>query len=382
MKKVTSKAKEPVKLRVRQLTNGNRSLLLDYMVNGERIRETLKEYLIPEKTPEDKIQNKETLRRANKRKSELIIDLMNNAKGLTNSRRLKVNFIQYLNNLVEVYTRAGSSAYARTLKNTIIMLEKYKGNSITLQQVDKAYLLGFINFLNTPCGKYGGTLSNSTKDTYFTAVTNSLNKAVRDDIIPFNPATKIHSSDKPKAGESIRPHLTVEEVRKLAATPCKYDVIKQAFMFSCNCGLRMSDVKQLKWQDLHKAETNSNGIKYQLELIQQKTRGALYIPITENACEWLPRVERPLDDDYIFQLPHVSTIEKFLDRWAKDAGLKKHVTFHVSRHTAASIMIANNVPTAVIQKILGHKKIETTQIYAKTNDKQIIDAISNMPKFT
>lgn len=381
MKKITSKAKEPVKLRLRALANGNQSLILDYTLNGQRIRETLKEYLIPEKTPEAKRQNKATLLRANKRKSELIIDLMNDAKGITNSRRAKANFIHYLNNLAEEYEEAGSTAYARTLKNTIIMLVKYRGDAIALQQVDKAYLLGFIDFLNTPCGKYGGTLSNSTKDTYFTAVTNSLNKAVRDDIIAYNPATKIHPTDKPKAGESLRQYLTLDEVKALINTPCKYEVIKQAFLFSCNCGLRLSDIRALKWKDLHKAEANNKGIKYKLEKLQQKTRSALYIPITEQACTWLPSGEAEQDDDIIFKLPHVSTIEKFLHRWAKDAGLNKHVTFHVSRHTAATLLHTNNVRTEVIQKILGHKKIETTQIYAKITDKQIIEAVSDMPKF-
>lgn len=213
MKKVLSiQAKEPIKLRTKKLANGNLSLYLDFYRDGKREYEFLKLYLIPEKTKADKILNDETLRTANAIKAQKIVALQNEEHGFTVSVKAKANFIDYMESQAESYDQRGSTAYAQSVRNSIYHLRKYRGDKITLKQVDKAYLLGYIDFLNTTGGKYNKPLSDAAKSLYFDVVVIALNKAVKDEILPFNPAHKINYKDRPQQGEATKQYLNVSSI--------------------------------------------------------------------------------------------------------------------------------------------------------------------------
>jgi site-specific recombinase XerD len=63
-----------------------------------------------------------------------------------------------------------------------------------------------------------------------------------------------------------------------------------------------------------------------------------------------------------------------LHQWAFSVGIEKKVTFHVARHTNATLLLSLEVPIETVSKILGHSDIKTTQIYAKVIDKSKRDA--------
>lgn len=331
-KTLSTQAKEPIRLRSKKLANGNLFLYLDFYRDGKREYEFLKLYLVPEKTKADKIKNEETLRTANAIKAQKIVALQNEEHGFTVSGKSKIKFIDFMVVQAKNYEERGSYAYAQSIRNSIYHLRKYKGDAVTLRQVDKAYLLGYIDFLNTTGGKYNKSLSDAAKALYFDVVVIALNKAVKDEIIPTNPAHKINYKDRPQQGEATKQYLTFEEVKALVATPCKYEVLKQAFLFACFCGLRYSDIKWLEWGKIQKIKSG----EMQVEIKQQKTSEPLYLPLSANALQWLPERGLAKDSDKVFALPHVSTVEKFLPIWAKDAGINKHITFHVSRHIKSS----------------------------------------------
>jgi len=377
MKKVLStQAKEPIRLRTKKLANGNLSLYLDFYRDGKRGYEFLKLYLVPEKTKADKILNEETLRTANAIKAQKIVSLQNEEYGFTASNKSKVKFIDFMVAQAENYEERGSYAYAQSIRNSIYHLRKYKGDAVTLRQVDKAYLLGYIDFLNTTGGKYNKPLSDAAKALYFDVVVIALNKAVKDEIIPTNPAHKINYKDRPQQGEATKQYLTFEEVKALVATPCKYEVLKQAFLFACFCGLRYSDIKGLEWGKIQKIKSG----EMQVEIKQQKTGEPLYLPLSANALQWLPERGTDKDSDKVFALPHVSTVEKFLPIWAKDAGINKHITFHVSRHTNATLMLSFGADIYTVSKLLGHTNVKTTQIYAKIVDENKRKAVNLIPE--
>lgn len=244
-KTLSTQAKEPIRLRSKKLANGNLFLYLDFYRDGKREYEFLKLYLVPEKTKADKIKNEETLRTANAIKAQKIVALQNEEHGFTVSGKSKIKFIDFMVVQAKNYEERGSYAYAQSIRNSIYHLRKYKGDAVTLRQVDKAYLLGYIDFLNTTGGKYNKSLSDAAKALYFDVVVIALNKAVKDEIIPTNPAHKINYKDRPQQGEATKQYLTFEEVKALVATPCKYEVLKQAFLFACFCGLRYSDIARL-----------------------------------------------------------------------------------------------------------------------------------------
>ena len=382
MAKQVTKIKEPIRIRFKTLANGNKSIYLDFYSAGVRKYEFLKHlHLRPEKTKEDKKHNEEVLRKANAIKAQKIVALQNEVHGFMSTNKTKKSFITYVEGLIEYYKEKDSTAFAVTVSNTVRHLKLYKGD-VTIKQVDKTYILGFIKYLQSCKGKYGKPLSKSTIDTYYTVVSTALNKAVQDDIIVFNPTSKISHTDKPKQPSSVKVYLTLEEIKQLMQTECKYPVLKQAFLFSCFCGLRMSDVRRLKWSDIHTNKTENGEIEKQVEIIQKKTREVNYLPLTENALEWLPKQNDAPMNEYVFQLPHVSTIEKFLDRWGKDAGITKHITYHISRHTNATLLISSGADIYTTSKLLGHTNIKTTEIYAKIVDKKKRETANLIPKIS
>jgi len=271
MKKKNLKAKEPVKVRFKALRNGSKSIYLDYYQDGVREYEFLKLYIIPERSQTDKLQNEETLKTANAIKAQRIISIQNTGHGFSNSNgKSRIKLVDYLEIQAKKYEESGSKAYARTVRNTICHLIRYKGSNITMKQVDKAFLLGYIEYLNGGASKYfvGGPkgterkkLSKAAKALYFNALVTALNRAVKEDVITVNPADKIPAQDKPKESQSTKIYLTLDELKALADTPCKYDDLKRAFLFSCFCGLRLSDVRTLKWSAISKTSDGKKQIE-------------------------------------------------------------------------------------------------------------------------
>ena len=153
--------------------------------------------------------------------------------------------------------------------------------------------------------------------------------------------------------------------------------MKQAFLFSCLCGLRVSDIRKLKWSDLQKS-----GERVRIEIKMQKTKEPLYLPISDEALKWLPQRGEAKDDDFIFSLTHEGTVNNILQKWAKAAGVTKHISFHVARHTHATMMLTLGADLYTVSKLLVHKNISTTQIYDKIVDKKKEEAISLIPNLT
>jgi site-specific recombinase XerD len=82
-----------------------------------------------------------------------------------------------------------------------------------------------------------------------------------------------------------------------------------------------------------------------------------------------------LQNDRIFRLPPNGYANQILRRWAKSAGITKRISYHVSRHTTATLLLSLGVPLTTVQKIMGHADIKTTLRYAKVIDKNVSDAV-------
>ena len=91
----------------------------------------------------------------------------------------------------------------------------------------------------------------------------------------------------------------------------------------------------------------------------------MYLQVSSEALKWLPERQDAKDEDLVYTLPRNDHANEILRQWVKDAEIKKKVTFHCSRHTAATLNLSLGVPLEVVSKLLGHTKISTTQIYAK-----------------
>ena len=97
----------------------------------------------------------------------------------------------------------------------------------------------------------------------------------------------------------------------------------------------------------------------------KKTDGQMYLQVSKEALKWLPARNNAKDEDLVYSLPRNDHANDILRKWVIDAEIKKQITFHCSRHTAATLNLSLGVPLEVVSKLLGHTKISTTQIYAK-----------------
>jgi integrase len=378
------KAKEPVKIRFKKLSNGNQSIYFDIYRDGKRSYEFPKLYIVHERTPTDKDQNRKMMEKAIKIKAQMIDKITNNENGFTNMGLKKANFIDYLQTLANESAKGMHQSYESLIKHLIT----YKGDRITFKHITKDFCIGFIEYLQTAQnGTYrrgisevnpSGLLSKSTQYIYIRVLSVALNKAVTDGIININPINQLQRFERPKKPDVSREYLTVEDVKQLVKIECIKPHVKQAFLFSCFTGLRFSDVSALKWEDV---KTDNEGKKV-IRYTQKKTKKSESLQVSDEAFKFLPERGTAKDTDTIFILSGNYYTNQVLKSWVLAAGVKKRVTFHVGRHTNATLLLSLGVPIETVSKLLGHSNIQTTQIYAKVIDKNKRDAVSKLDGLT
>lgn len=367
----------PVHLRTKKIAHGKESIYLDIVKDGVRRKEYLGLYLVPEQTRADKVINRATLKTAEEIKAKRLIELLEGKLTFAGKKAAKVNLIEWLEEQRLYYYDNDNMNYSKTIHNLIRHLELFNAKQVTLKEVTPAFLRKFLEYLRGDgANKYGGRLCQETIYTYFTILSILMNKAVRLDLIASNPFHKLSQAEKPQRRTKKKEYLTLDEVKRMSVAECDDWRVKYAFLFCCFTGLRYVDVSRLKWK--HIVEVGKG--EYQIELVQQKTKEPVYIPLSANALKWLP--ERGYDgkENYIFKFRDRSIIYDYLNKWAKTAGVEKHVTFHMSRHTCATLLLYYGTDLYTVSKILGHKSIKTTQVYAKVADEMKRKAVGNVPE--
>lgn len=376
-----TKAKEPVTIRERKLKNGNISLYLDIYVNGQRSYEFLRLYLIPGTSQEAKLQNAKTIQSANTIKARRIIEIANNKAGITpNDKGKNVTISELLNAFgAKKIEHGGHFSSARSIGCVLSFLKRNKIPNVTLCSLSLSWCEKFVNALKA------STMKTTSQKTYYVVLSSSLNDAVRCGLMPTNPFKRLSPYEKIKVIPPVREFLTIDEVKTLINAPCKKEIVKQAFLFSCFTGLRISDIRNLHWRNFENYD--------KLRIIMKKTKQYVEIPLNENAKKWIPqknlvnsemfnnpwlfRNTERIDKKLMFPgLPKHGTIESDLTKWIASTGIKKHITFHMRRHTFATMLITKGVDLYSVCKLLGHKDIRTTQIYAKLVDKKKVDAVN------
>lgn len=348
-KRTKTKAKEPIKIWVKPLKSGNKAIYLRTYQAGSKGRgytyERLKGLvLVDDKRGSDKeakAKNEATLRTAMLIRCERIREW---SMSYGNYQREMVTKDMLLKDWMLLYAdqkrqQGQSGSHAANIQHALLHLIRYKGENIRMAQLDKVYCGGLVQYLahaktiGTDVPKRGEhhekDLAKGTARLYYNTFVTALNEAVREGIIPENP-TKLLKKEEKKLigqGESRRCYLSIEEIRLLMATPCKDETVKQAFLFACFCGLRISDVRTLRWADIGKGTEG-----YYISKLMVKTRYVVTVPLSENALSWMPARGQARADNKVFELPSFFSVNYRLKQWAREAGIDKPVTFHVSSH--------------------------------------------------
>lgn len=363
------------------MANGNKSLYLDIYRNGKREYEFLKLYLVNAKTPLEREQNRQTLATAQAIKAKRQIEIQNGEYGFASQFKQDVPFLEYYRKMCDerrgnIESKGNWGNWYSCLKH----LERYCTEKTTFKDITPEWIEGFKKYLDGTSKdahkrrlNYKSEvkpLSQNSKVSYFNKLRACINKAFDDRIIPVNPLRGIEGF---KPDETERVYLTFDEVKLLAKTDCKYPVLKRAFLFSCLTGIRKSDIEKLTWSEVQKF-----GDFTRIVFKQKKTGGQEYLDINRQAEIYMG--ERGKNTDRVFSgFRYNSQTLLELRRWCLLAGITKDVTFHSGRHTFAVTMLDLGADIYTVSKLLGHKELATTQIYAKVLDRKKQEAVNLFP---
>jgi integrase len=349
---------------------GKTSLYLDYYNAGKRKTETLKLYLNPKpKTKLEREQNKKTLELAENIRAQRQLELQNGEYGFRDAEKQKGSILVYMRILAE--KRKDSSGNYGNWNSMIKYLERFTTSDVTFTKLDRKYVQDFKEYLDKKARTKSNTeLSQNSKYSYFNKFRAGLKQAVKDGIIPHNPAESVEGF---KQGEPEREFLTLEELQAVAKAECDIEQLKTAFLFSCLTGLRWSDINKLVWSEVQ----HSNEMGYYIRFRQKKTKGVETQPISDQAVELLG--ERQESEERVFKgLKYSAWHNMKLQQWVMRAGITKTITFHCARHTYATLQLTMGTDIYTVSKLLGHRELKTTQIYAKVIDEKKKEAANRI----
>ncbi len=183
--------------------------------------------------------------------------------------------------------------------------------------------------------------------------------------------------------ETDRSYLLKEDVEKLMLLkPSKrrYELVKDLFIFSCFTGLSYVDIKKLKWSNI---QSFFDGHQWIISR-RKKSDVASNVRLMEIPKRIIEKYRGATRNDFIFPVPSNATCNAHVRKLIEEAGIvtEQKVTFHTARHTFGTMFLTEGVPLESLSKMMGHKHITTTQIYAKITSQKIskdMDLVS--PKF-
>lgn len=355
-------------LREKKLSGGRKSLYLDFyppIIHPETGRPTRREFLRLEvverpKTEMDKTQNKETRALAENIRAKRQIEIQNEQYGQMADIRREADFVTFFRQLAKERKASNHDNWMSALN----YLEAFTGGTLKMADLDEQVCNRFRQYLlNAPSTRTGKqTLSQNSVVSYFNKFKAALKQAYKSGYLLQDLNAKVEGV---KPVETHRKYLSLEELQALAHTDCDNPTLKRAALFSALTGLRFSDIQKLTWSEVRHSEATG----YYLQFHQQKTGGAETHFISERAFKLLGERDEP--GETVFHALHYSAWENVkLKRWLTAAGITKDITFHSFRHTYATLLISGGEDIFTVSKMLGHKDLKTTQIYAKVVDEK------------
>lgn len=282
---------------------------------------------------------------------------------IAQNERMEQDFIAYFNSIIyKVHPNSSNSIIVNWTRVGKLLSIFSEGKPIPFRKINVKLLEDLKLFMLTAPqgGNKKGTLSQNSAATYFSIVKAGLHRAFIDEYLTVDIAAKVKGIPELKVK---RETLTFEEAELLAQTPCENEVLKRAFFFAILTGIRLCDIHELTWGEIQKTSTG-----WRVDFTQRKTHVVDYLPINEQAYSLCG--EPGEHDQQIFAgLTGSSWISRPLKKWIAASGIKKHITFHCSRHTFATLQLENGTDIFVVKGMLGHTNVKTTQIYAHIVDK-------------
>ena len=366
-----------IKVRLKDVADGRQSIYLDYYppIKGPKgtltRREFLKRYNFKKpKSAEEKQINRENLMFAEGVRLQREREILNEKDGLCDAGKKRYDFIEFFEKMT--YDRRASSNNYGNWKSALQHFKEYTGGVCKMGDITEEFCEGFKKYLNK-AGKLStfkdSSLSQNSASSYFNKFKCVVTEAYEKRLLTQDFGEHVK---RIRTKESRREFLTMEELKKLSNSDFEIGRLKDAALFSALTGLRWSDIISLKWGDIQKTESG-----YFIHITQKKTSDVIMHPINEQARKFLG--ERGENHRIIFGgLKYSDTNNKKLMEWLKSVGISKKISFHNFRHTYATLLLNKGVDILTVSKMLGHKNIQTTMIYAKVLDESKIKAANTI----
>ena len=349
-----------VTLRTRPLKNGMLSYYLDYYP-GYRNQETMKTirheglniyiYANP-KNERERNFNVTMSEKAEAIRCRRFESIVNDRYDFFDRHKLKADFLEYYRRQLRKHDQKWEFVYHH--------FYNFVHGKCTFEEIDIDLCNKFREYLlNAKQLRRDGHISKNSASGYWSTFRGLLKILYRNRLIKTNIndfLDKIETEDTPKD------YLSVEELYKLAETPCKKPILKTAALFSCLTSLRISDILSLQWHEIIDFAAGGKCV----HTITQKTKTEDIIPISDEALQLIGY--SPEKNGLVFKGLKRSWTQHPMKEWIRKAGITKNITFHSYRRTYATLQGAAGTDIRTIQSNMAHKSITTTQRYMKVVD--------------
>ena len=308
-----------------------------------------------------------------KRIKKFAVNARKKSKGITLG--------EFTRSYAEARHKKGEKMYEGRCGSILSMLKHLEESGISnipLKKLDVENIKQFIDYLRSahdlhtnmkaPRKMYDNTIHMKVN-----ILKSVLREAVRQGLLEQTPFDLLPHSYRVKAQYRERTALSQEELIKLSETPCNTPELKEAFLLSCITGLRKSDILSLSINDIEKRDDT-----YYIYKKMKKTQRWLRLPLPEGAYQLLSKLHTENSDTpYFFAHLSPNHLGEHLEVWLEDCCISgKHITFHVGRHTCATLLLTQGTDLYTIMRYLGHQNINTTQRYAHITEKKLASAAS------
>lgn len=261
--------------------------------------------------------------------------------------------------------RSDNSArtYRGTYKHLVSFLSKrYKLSDIPFVALNRSVIDKFDLYLRTEC-----RLAPRSVLLNMSRLHTVINKAITAGIITADP----FAGYEPPRPERKQRYLTREELKRLMTTPLpssRLYLVRDLFLFSCYTGVSYGDMCRLTTTNLETAEDGTVWIK----AVREKTGVEFEIPLLDLPLHVIDKYRDIMPDGKLLPMYGNSELNNGLKNLATVCGIDRKLTFHMARHTyATEIALSHGVPMETVSRMLGHSRVDTTQIYAQVTDDKI-----------
>ena len=349
-----------VTLRTRPLKNRMLSFYLDYYP-GYRDKETMKVirheslgiyvYANPRNKREQSF-NEVMTEKAEAIRCRRFESVVNERYDFFDRYKLKADFLEYYRKQLRKHDQKWEFVY--------LHFRNFVHGKCTFEEIDIDLCNKFREYLlSAKKLRRNGPITRNSASGYWSTFRGFLKILYRNGMIKTNVNDFL---DKIETEDVVKEYLSVEELYKLAETPCKKPILKIASLFSCMTSLRISDILALCWEDIVDYSAGGKCV----HIITQKNKAEDIIPISEEALGLIGYSSEK--KGLVFKGLMRSWTQAPMKEWIRSAGITKNITFHSYRRTFATLQAAAGTDIRTIQSIMAHKSITTTQRYIKVVD--------------